>query len=91
VIDIGFLPEARGQGLGSALLKWAQAAAIDAAVAAIDLQVALTNWRAEKLYRALGFQADGNADGFHRRMVWKAAPRAFSVPMESERSSRFLF
>ena len=72
VIDIGFLPEARGQGLGSALLKWAQASAIEAGRAAIDLQVAVTNWRAEKLYRALGFQADGNAEGFHCRMVWNA-------------------
>ncbi len=72
VIDIGFLPEARGQGLGSALLKWAQASAIEAGIAAIDLQVAVTNWRAEKLYRALGFAADGNAEGFHRRMVWNA-------------------
>jgi hypothetical protein len=33
----------------------------------------VTNWRAEKLYRALGFQTDGNAEGFHRRMVWNAA------------------
>src|SRR6185437_1824918 len=84
VIDIGFLPEARGQGLGSALLKWAQTSAIDAGVAAIDLQVALTNGRAEKLYRSLGFQAEGNSDGFHRRMVWNAAPGAFSVLIESE-------
>ena len=74
VIDIGFVPEARGQGLGSVLLKWTQATAIDAGVTAIDLQVAVTNWRAEKLYRALGFQTDGNAEGFHQRMVWNAAP-----------------
>jgi ribosomal protein S18 acetylase RimI-like enzyme len=73
VIDIGFVPEARGQGLGSVLLKWTQAAAIEAGVAAIDLQVAVTNWRAEKLYRALGFQTDGSAEGFHQRMVWNAA------------------
>jgi ribosomal protein S18 acetylase RimI-like enzyme len=74
VIDIGFLPAARGQELGSALLKWAQASAIDAGVAAIDLQVAVTNARAEKLYRNLGFLADGSAEGFHRHMVWNAAP-----------------
>jgi len=73
VIDIGLLPEARGQGLGSALLKWAQAAAVDAGNAAIDLQVAVTNGGAEKLYRNLGFKADGNAEGFHRRMVWNGA------------------
>jgi GNAT superfamily N-acetyltransferase len=69
VIDVGFVPEARGQGLGSVLLQWRQAAAIDAGLTAIDLQVAVTNKRAEKLYRALGFKADGNAEGFYQRMV----------------------
>jgi hypothetical protein len=54
--------------LGSLLLQWRQAAAIDAGVAAID-RVAVTNKRAEKLYRALGFKADGNAEGFYQRMV----------------------
>ena len=73
VIDIGFLSEACGQGFGSVLLKWTQASAIEAGIAAIDLQVAVTNWRAEKLYRTLGFVADGNAEGFNRRMVWNAA------------------
>jgi GNAT superfamily N-acetyltransferase len=72
VIDIGFLPEARGQGLGSVLLKWTQASAIDAGAAAIELYVAVTNWRAEKLYRSLGFETDGGAEGFHQRMLWQA-------------------
>jgi GNAT superfamily N-acetyltransferase len=71
VIDIGFLPEARAHGLGSVLLKWTQAAAIDAGATAIELYVAATNWRAEKLYRSLGFETDGSAEGFHQRMLWR--------------------
>jgi ribosomal protein S18 acetylase RimI-like enzyme len=72
VVDIGFLPCARGQGLGSALLRWAQTQTADAGAAGIDLHVLITNLRAEKLYRALGFRAQGNAEGHHQRMEWRA-------------------
>jgi ribosomal protein S18 acetylase RimI-like enzyme len=73
VIDIGFLPEARGQGFGSALLGWAQASALEANAAGVDLHVLLTNTRAQMLYRSLGFQAEGEAEGYHQRMVWLPA------------------
>ena len=73
IIDIGFLPEARGQGLGSALLKWVQASASSAGAAAVDLHVVITNLRAEKLYRSLGFRNEGSAEGYHQLMVWDAA------------------
>jgi GNAT superfamily N-acetyltransferase len=71
VIDIGFLPEARGQGFGSALLRSAQASAVEAGAAGVDLHVRLTNPRAEMLYRSLGFQDDGEPEGFYRRMAWR--------------------
>jgi GNAT superfamily N-acetyltransferase len=73
VIDIGFLPEARGQEFGSALLRWAQASAVEANAAGVDLHVLLTNPRAEMLYRSLGFQDAGEPEGYHRRMVWDPA------------------
>jgi GNAT superfamily N-acetyltransferase len=71
VVDIGFLPEARGQGLGSALLKWAQASALDAGAAGIDLHVVAVNTRAQSLYRRLGFEPEGEPDGLHQRMAWR--------------------
>jgi ribosomal protein S18 acetylase RimI-like enzyme len=73
IVDIGFLPQARGQGIGSALLQWAQACAIDAGAAGIDLHVLLTNSRAERLYHSLGFRIKGEAEGYHRHMVWHPA------------------
>jgi RimJ/RimL family protein N-acetyltransferase len=73
VIDIGFVPEARGQGIGTALLKWAQASALAAGASGIDLQVLVTNGAAEKLYRSLGFRPEGDDEGFHRQMRWQAS------------------
>jgi GNAT superfamily N-acetyltransferase len=73
IVDIGFLPQARGQGIGGALLKWAQACAIEAGATGIDLHVVLTNSRAEQLYHRLGFRIEGDAEEFHRHMVWHPA------------------
>ncbi len=73
IVDIGVLPEARGQGLGSALLKWVQASASGAGAAAVDLHVVVTNFRAERLYRSLGFRNEGIAEGYHQLVVWDAA------------------
>jgi GNAT superfamily N-acetyltransferase len=73
VVDLGFLPEARGQGRGSALLAWAQAAAVAAGAAGIDLHVAASNHRARSLYRRLGFRPAQDSEGYHPRLVWQAA------------------
>jgi RimJ/RimL family protein N-acetyltransferase len=72
VIDIGLLPEARGQGFGSALLRWAQESAVEAGAAGIDLHVLLVNPRAQRLYRSLGFQDEGEPEGYHQRMAWRS-------------------
>jgi GNAT superfamily N-acetyltransferase len=71
VIDIGFLPGARGQGFGSALLGWAQESAVEAGAVGIDLHVLLANPRAQRLYRSLGFEAEGEPEGYHQRMAWR--------------------
>ena len=77
IVDLGLLPEARGQGHGSALLAWAQAAALAAGAAGIDLHVAMSNDGAQRLYRRLGFRPADDAEGVHLRMVWDpAAARA---------------
>lgn len=72
IIDIGLLPDACGRGSGSALLQWAQAGAISADAAGIDLHVVVVNARAQKLYRSLGFRMDGTPEGYHQRMTWRA-------------------
>jgi GNAT superfamily N-acetyltransferase len=76
VVDIGVLPEARGQGLGSALLTWAQRAALDAGAAGIDLHVVVVNAPAQSLYRKLGFQIEDEPDGLHQCMVWRPGHRS---------------
>lgn len=79
VVDIGFLPEARGQGLGSTLLQWAQRSALDAGAAGIDLHVVVLNAPAQSLYRKLGFQVEDESDGLHQRMVWRPTPQSKTV------------
>jgi GNAT superfamily N-acetyltransferase len=71
VMDLGFLPEARGQSLGSALLKWAQASALEAGATGIDLHVVVGNTRAQSLYQNLGFRAEQEPEGVHLRMMWR--------------------
>lgn len=70
LLDIGFLPEHRSRGHGSALLR-----AMQTVVAkqgwALCLSVDRQNWRARKLYSALGFQVVEHT-GTHDSMIWKA-------------------
>ena len=76
VVDIGLLPEARGQGRGSALLTWAQAGATAAGAAGIDLHVVASNHRAQALYRRLGFRLEDDPEAVHLRMVWQTGAPA---------------
>jgi len=76
VVDIGLLPEARGQGRGQALLTWAQAGATAAGAAGIDLHVAVSNHRAQALYRRLGFRLEDDPEAVHLRMVWQTGAPA---------------
>lgn len=69
IIDIGFLPEWRGLGLGSATLKAIQDAATAGNNRGIVLHVDRNNRRAYDLYRALGFTVIETTDT-HMRMAW---------------------
>lgn len=71
VIDLGFLAEWRGRGVGGALLRWVQAAARTAGAGGVDLHVLDTNPRAAALYARLGFRLEDTPDSPHRRMVWR--------------------
>jgi ribosomal protein S18 acetylase RimI-like enzyme len=73
LLDITLLPEHRGRGLGSALIR---DLLTEASVAGLPvrLHVAVVN-PAESLYRRLGFIATGG-DEVHREMVWTPVTQA---------------
>ncbi len=70
IVDIALSPEARGKGIGAALILFLQRQARDAAVP-LRLNVARGNWRAAALYRRLGFGECGG-DAVYAAMVWTA-------------------
>lgn len=73
IIDIGFLIEWRGQGLGSTMLKAIQNAATTRGSPGIGLHVDRKNKRAYDLYQALGFTVVEAGDT-HIRMKWRTRP-----------------
>jgi ribosomal protein S18 acetylase RimI-like enzyme len=68
VVDIGLLPERRGQGIGGALLRALQSYAAETG-RSVKLQVEQRNLRAQKLYRRLEFAA-GEPGPTHLPMSW---------------------
>lgn len=71
LVDIALLPEARGSGVGTALLRWLQHSA-RATADGIDLHVLHANAGAARLYAAHGFVDAVHASATHRRMIWRA-------------------
>lgn len=71
LVDLAFLPEARGRGMGSGLLKILQTGAARHQLA-ISLSVDNRNGLARKLYQRLGFVVmDSSAT--HEFMRWSAS------------------
>lgn len=70
LVDLAFLPAARGQGNGSAVLRALQAAAAARGVA-LTLSVSHANDGAARLYAGLGF-ATVASDQLQQRMRWTA-------------------
>lgn len=81
-VEFGFLqvvPDCRGQGIGSALLRLAEQLCLERRVARLGLGVATDNVRAIALYQRLGYADNGlrftdvytgtGPDGHVRRMV----------------------
>lgn len=75
IIDVLLAAAVRGRGLGSALLRWVQAAAVCSGAEMLSLHVATDNPAACRLYRRLGFLESG-AQGGHLRMIWRPAADA---------------
>lgn len=70
IIDIGFLPEWRGLGLGTATLKAIQDAMVAGKSSGITLHVDRNNRRAYELYQAFGFKVVDATDT-HIGMEWR--------------------
>lgn len=69
VMDLALLPEFRGRGMGSDLLK---AVTAEAAARALPVRMfATTGERAIRLYRRLGFR-EKKDDGLHTELEWRA-------------------
>ncbi len=68
IVDIAIVPEARGRGYGTQILRLMQQAAAKAR-APLTLAVGRTNTRARQLYLALGFRVE-QADAAVERMAW---------------------
>jgi ribosomal protein S18 acetylase RimI-like enzyme len=68
IMDIALLPEFRGRGLGTELLRQVLAEAVEKQVP-VRL-FAFTGERAMGLYRRLGFEAVKD-DGIHTELVWR--------------------
>lgn len=69
IIDVSLLPERRGAGIGSALIRAVQREAA-ATGRTVSLHVAMGN-RAADLYARLGFRLAADA-GVYRLLVWRA-------------------
>lgn len=72
LVDILLEEDARGQGVGTSLIRWVQHAAAESGATRLVLHVAAGNQGAESLYRRLGFAASEGGNAVHRRMIWLA-------------------
>jgi GNAT superfamily N-acetyltransferase len=68
IVDIAFLPEARGNGFGQAIIQSFQACAKQSALP-LGLTVSNINQMAIRVYLKLGFQIDSK-DQLHTYMSW---------------------
>jgi RimJ/RimL family protein N-acetyltransferase len=73
VVDIALVPQTRGQGIGTKVLRAVQDAVGAAGAAGIELSVEIMNGGAHALYARLGFVAGEDPDnGAHIPMRWAA-------------------
>ena len=73
LVDVALMPEARGGGIGTGLVRTLQAEAAEKGLP-LRLKVVLTN-PARRLYQRLGFVGLGD-DGVYEQMEWRASSTA---------------
>jgi len=72
LIDIALLAEVCGRGIGSALLRHVQRAALRDGIESVMLHVEQRNAGARRLYERMGFVIEADI-GSHLRMRWRTA------------------
>lgn len=77
IVDMAFLPEERGKGRGRALLTILQVA-VAQHQSVLSLAVDKYNWRARKLYDAMGFVMSAST-ATHDFMQWQSATNMAGV------------
>ncbi len=77
LLTLAVRPEARGKGIGTALLEAVQDAARDAGAARMFLEVAETNAVARRLYDRAGYRGIGRRPGYYI----EAGPPADAIVM----------
>lgn len=80
VLDITLLPEARGLGIGTALLRELMAEARQCGTP-LTISVEVHN-PARRLYERLGFVAEGGLQGIYQRMAWRPVSLRQTEPQE---------
>lgn len=70
IVDVGFLPDRRGAGLGGELLRHIHGHAARARADRVWLHVLDDNPRARRLYERLGFREVEGGEPPYRRMAW---------------------
>ena len=63
---LGVIPECRGRGLGRHIVEWLERPAIAAGIAAVSLEVRLTNDGAQACYRRLGYREIEQIPGYYQ-------------------------
>lgn len=74
IVDIALMPEIRGQGVGSGLIRSVQRSAAAAGAACLVLQVQVQNVGAWRLYERLGFKNATVSDAY-AEMIWRPKDR----------------
>lgn len=76
IVDILLDETVRGRGLGSTLLCRLQQEVRERGLAALALQVLITNPAARRLYERLGFVLEGDETAMHLEMRWRPPAHA---------------
>jgi [ribosomal protein S18]-alanine N-acetyltransferase len=89
ISNVAVQPAARGQGIGSALVAAAVAAAEREGCEAVWLEVRESNAGAQRLYRTLGFEKIGRRRGYYQAPLEDALVlrREFAAPAEATTKS----
>ncbi|MDG2535819.1 GNAT family N-acetyltransferase [Sphingomonas sp. HITSZ_GF] len=75
IVDLLLDTALRGRGVGTALIRWIQDAALQAGATGVSLQVGINNPQAQAFYERLGFVELPGGDSINRTLLWTAAPR----------------